>query len=111
MGAYVASDFRVKLIDHYGTLLALLFHLEFLCYGSNNNHEVTLAVDFEGVKLCRHGALCLVQMTCSDDPSLVYVLDVHVLKKAFMLKTPSGTSMKSLLEPEYIRKIWFDPRN
>ena len=30
-----------------------------------------MAVDFEGVDLCRTGELCLVQMTCSDDPSLV----------------------------------------
>jgi exonuclease 3'-5' domain-containing protein 1 len=109
--AYCNSDFRVNLIDSYGTLLRLLFHLEFVCYGSDNG-EVTLAVDFEGVKLCRHGALCLVQMTCSDDPTLVYVLDVHVLgEQAFTLRTPSDTSMKSLLESQDIRKVWFDPRN
>mmetsp|Transcript_51102 Transcript_51102/g.118770 ORF Transcript_51102/g.118770 Transcript_51102/m.118770 type:complete len:458 (+) Transcript_51102:549-1922(+) len=106
--AFVESPFRINLIDSFGCLMKLLLHLESIC-GVN---EAALAVDFEGVKLCRHGALCLVQMTCSDDPSLVYVLDVHVLgKRAFTMQTPQGTSMKGLLEEQAIRKVWFDPRN
>jgi hypothetical protein len=109
---YADSAFRVNLIDSFGLLLRLLLHLEYLTYGGNNGHEVILAVDFEGVKLCRHGALCLVQMTCSDDPTLVYVLDIYVLgRRAFLLETANGTSMKGLLENESIRKVWFDPRN
>lgn len=109
---YADSPFRVNLIDSFGLLLRLLRHLEYLCNGGTNGHEVTLAVDFEGVKLCRHGALCLVQMTCSDDPTLVYVLDIYVLgRRAFVMETVNGTSMKSLLESESVRKVWFDPRN
>lgn len=105
---FMESPFRVNLIDSFGCLMQLLIHLERIC-GIN---EAALAVDFEGVKLCRHGALCLVQMTCSDDPRLVYVLDVHVLgKRAFTMQTPQGTSMKGLLEEQNIRKVWFDPRN
>merc|ERR1719178_180788 len=51
-------------------------------------------------------------MTCSDNPQLVYVLDIHVLgKRAFTMETPRGTSMKMLLEASTIRKVWFDPRN
>jgi len=104
---FIESPFRVNLIDSFGRLMKLLVHLEGIC-----NNEAALAVDFEGVKLCRHGALCLVQMTCSDDPQLVYVLDVHVLgKRAFTMQTPQGTSMKALLEEQNIRKVWFDPRN
>jgi hypothetical protein len=111
-GAFAESPFRVELIDCFGLLLKLLRHLDFLCSGGANGHEVALAVDFEGVKLCRHGALCLVQMTCSDDPTLVYVLDIHMLgKRAFTMMTPDGTSMKTILENEAIRKVWFDPRN
>merc|ERR1719174_796785 len=111
-GAFAESPFRVELIDCFGLLLKLLRHLEFLCGGGANGHEVVIAVDFEGVKLCRHGALCLVQMTCSDDPTLVYVLDIYVLgKRAFSMATPEGTSMKSILENVNIRKVWFDPRN
>jgi len=111
--AFAASPFRVHLVDSFGCLMKLLSHLEFICYGGGTNgHEVALAVDFEGMKLCRHGALCLVQMTISDDPTLVYVLDVHLLgKRCFSMQTANGTSMKGVLESEDIRKVWFDPRN
>lgn len=103
------SPFRIDLVDSFGKLTDLLMHLENLC---SRNQGTTLAFDFEGVKLCRHGALCLVQLTCCDDPRSVYVLDVHVLgKKAFTFETPNGTSMKSILEDQNICKVWFDPRN
>lgn len=105
---FVESPFRVNLIDSFGCLMKLLCHLEQII----GIPEAAVAVDFEGVKLCRHGPLCLVQMTCSDDPRLVYVLDVHVLgRRAFSMQTPQGTSMKGLLEEQSIRKVWFDPRN
>lgn len=110
--AFAESPFRVNLVDSFGCLMKLLRHLEIICQGHVNGSEVNLAVDFEGVKLCRSGALCLVQLTCSDDPTLVYVLDVYVLgNRAFTLQTPNGTSMKGLLEDHNIRKVWFDPRN
>lgn len=111
--AFLVSAFRVHLVDSFGCLMKLLFHLEHICYGGGTNgREVALAVDFEGMKLCRHGALCLVQMTISDDPTLVYVLDVHILgTRCFSMATTNGTSIKQLLEAEDIRKVWFDPRN
>jgi len=106
--AFTESPFRVNLVDSFGSLMKLLCHLEEMC----GVEDAALAVDFEGVKLCRHGALCLVQLTCSDDPGLVYVLDVHVLgRRAFTMQTPQGTSMKMLLEEQNLRKVWFDPRN
>lgn len=110
---FLASPFRVKLIDSFGSLLKLLCHLEGICHvGMNGGAGAAVAVDFEGVKLCRHGALCLIQMTCSDDPRLVYVLDVHVLgKRLFTMVTPQGSSMKGVLEDQNILKVWFDPRN
>lgn len=109
---FVDSSFRVSLVDSFGSLMKLLRHWEFQFANLTNGHELALAVDFEGVKLCRHGPLCLIQLTISDDPTLVYVLDVHVLgKKCFAMQTPNGTSMKSLLEDPNIRKVWFDPRN
>lgn len=112
---FVESQFRVNLVDSFGCLMRLLRHLEFVtqaAQGSAGGQKVALAVDFEGVKLCRDGALCLMQLTSSDDPTLVYVLDVHTLgHRAFTLQTPRGTSMKGLLEDQEIRKVWFDPRN
>lgn len=111
--SFSGSLFRVHLVDSFGKLVRLLQHLEQACNPYyHNGHNHFLAVDFEGVKLCRNGPLCLVQLTCSDDPMLVYVLDVHVLgKRAFSLHTQAGTSMKGLLENERVLKVWFDPRN
>merc|ERR1719379_1494803 len=109
---FAESHFRVNLVDSFGSLMKLLRHLEVICEANKNGHDVALAVDFEGDKLSRSGALCLVQLTCSADPTLVYVLDVHVLgNRAFTVQTPQGTSMKGLLEDQNIRKVWFDPRN
>jgi len=111
--AFAEAQFRVNLVDSFGCLMKLLKHLEIVCNNqAANGKEVALAVDFEGVKLSRNGALCLVQLTCSDDPTLVYVLDVHCLgARLFTMQTPNGTSMKMLFENPDIRKVWFDPRN
>lgn len=103
------SRFRVNLIDSYGSLIKLLEHLEYL---RHHFTDLSLAVDFEGMRLCRTGALCLVQLSCSADQTLVYVLDVHLLgKKAFSMKTRNGTCLKGLLEDPNLKKVWFDPRN
>mmetsp|Transcript_51145 Transcript_51145/g.122490 ORF Transcript_51145/g.122490 Transcript_51145/m.122490 type:complete len:480 (-) Transcript_51145:2-1441(-) len=108
--AFQTSEFRIQLIDSCGSLMSMLQHIEQVY---NRNQSLTVAVDFEGVDLCRTGELCLVQMTCDDDPTLVYVLDVHVLgQKTFHLATPTGMSMKYLLEDhQNVTKLWFDPRN
>jgi len=107
---FVDSPFRVKLVDSFGHLMELLEHLEDICF--KNGHDVVLGVDFEGVKLCRAGELCLIQMTCSDDPRTVYVLDIYSLgHRAFSLATSHGLTLKSILEDRAIRKVWFDPRN
>jgi hypothetical protein len=105
---FMESKFRVNLIDSWGSLLKLLLHLEEIVSAEG----AAVAVDFEGMKLSRHGALCLVQMSCYDDPTLVYVIDVHLLgRETFTLRTKNGTTLRGLLEDQNIRKVWFDPRN
>ena len=98
------SPFGIRLIDSYSSLLMMLLHIE-------RHQNLVLAVDFEGVKLNRSGQLTLIQITCSDMPSHVYVLDVCTLPLALHFATPSGTSLKTILENTLILKIWFDPRN
>ena len=86
--AFQTSEFRIQLIDSCGSLMhlsssckvvrmlcshtcparSMLQHIEQVY---NRNQSLTVAVDFEGVDLCRTGELCLVQMTCDDDPTLV----------------------------------------
>mmetsp|Transcript_37766 Transcript_37766/g.70458 ORF Transcript_37766/g.70458 Transcript_37766/m.70458 type:complete len:474 (-) Transcript_37766:11-1432(-) len=112
--AFTTSEFKIILIDSCGSLMIMLQNIENHIFESHRTQTPVLAaVDFEGVDLCRTGELCLLQMTCNNDPTLVYVLDVHLLReKAFSLATPGGTSMKSILEDDQgILKLWFDPRN
>eukprot|EP00392_Amoebophrya_sp_AT5.2_P009905 g9936.t1 len=45
-----------------------------------------IGVDFEGVKLCRDGEMCLMQVVLDSNPVRVFVIDIHVLgKTAFTL--------------------------
>eukprot|EP00392_Amoebophrya_sp_AT5.2_P007192 g7206.t1 len=103
---FLSSVFSVQLIDSYSALLDLLKKIDRL-------DERLIAVDFEGVKLCRTGQLCLIQMTLSSHPSIVYVIDVFMLSQNAMygVQTSKGTTLKSILESEDIEKVWFDPRN
>ncbi|CAK8999295.1 unnamed protein product [Durusdinium trenchii] len=104
-----SNGFSIVLVDCYGSLMSLLRHIESIY--TARDRELTVAVDFEGVRLSRSGQLCLVQLTCSDVPSRVYVLDVHVLPRSLHIATPKGLSIKTILEDPLILKIWFDPRN
>jgi hypothetical protein len=110
---FMNSAFRVILVDNYGYLLQFLRKVEIMVEDAAQNNTVPLlAVDFEGVKLCRSGELCLAQFTIGNDPCSVYVVDVYKLGKgAFQVTSPRNTSLHSVLEDQQVRKIWFDPRN
>lgn len=110
--SFQCSQFRVELIDNFGYLLRFFRVVEEMVTNAQPDQPATIAVDFEGVKLCRHGELCLAQFCCYIDPCTVYVLDVYKLgKEAFTMTNQQGMSVKSILEDESIRKVWFDPRN
>lgn len=103
--ALLASDFRIQLIDTFGALLQLLQTME-------STSKKVIAMDFEGMKLCRHGALCLIQVCLQDDPHMVYVIDTFLLgRRCFSVATKNETSLKTILEDENYTKVWFDPRN
>jgi exonuclease 3'-5' domain-containing protein 1 len=113
---FVESQFQIILIDSYAGLMELLSHVEKLCARYTNNFDQCIVVDFEGKASSsgwnRYGELCLMQMTVSDEPMRTYVIDIYVLReKAFSLQTPSGTSLKSLLEEPSLVKVWWDCRN
>jgi len=106
------SSFRVELVDNFGYLLRFFRKVEKLVADPPSNCPPIIAVDFEGVKLCRNGELCLAQFCLHNDQCTVYVLDVFTLgKQAFTIQSPRGTSVQSILEDPSIRKVWFDPRN
>lgn len=103
---YQYSQFSIQLVDSFAALLELLKKCE-------NLQEKVIAVDFEGVKLCRTGPLCLIQMLLIDDPTTVYVVDVFLLNTIAIngICTSGGTTLKFILESELYTKVWFDPRN
>lgn len=79
---------------------------------SDMTTEPVIGVDLEGMALSRFGPLCLVQLCLGEDPSTVFVVDVHVLGRlAFDLCTPDGWSLRSVFASPKIVKVWFDPRN
>ena len=65
-----------------------------------------VAVDFEGINLCRTGELCIVQLYILDDPT-VKIIDITTLgKKAF-----EEGKLCEVLESNDIYKVAYDPRS
>ena len=109
---YSASDFRIRLVDNYGELLNLLYHLSRLKQLAMEGQSVSIAVDCEGVRLSRSGQLALLQIALSTDPATVYIVDIVRLgSHAFNVATHTGTSIKRVLEDPDILKAFFDPRH
>ena len=63
-----------------------------------------LAVDLEGVDLCREGTLCLLQVLRRDS-NTIWVVDVTVLGDEAFQSVAGGTSLKSILESQTITKV------
>lgn len=66
---------------------------------------VPVAVDFEGVDLCRHGELCLAQLATKDGPTLL--LDIVTLGQAAF----DEGGLAALLESENVLKLVYDGRS
>ncbi|PPQ80869.1 hypothetical protein CVT25_001878 [Psilocybe cyanescens] len=70
-----------------------------------------LAVDLEGVDLCRLGKISLLQIL-ADNSNIIWLVDITVLGKlAFDHTDTDGRSLRNVLENDNIRKIFFDVRN
>ncbi|KAJ2922291.1 hypothetical protein H1R20_g14799, partial [Candolleomyces eurysporus] len=69
-----------------------------------------IAVDLEGVDLCRHGRVCLVQMKANHS-RIIWLLDITVLgRTAFDHPSSDGTTVRDILQSTSIKKILFDVR-
>ncbi|KAJ7677998.1 ribonuclease H-like domain-containing protein [Mycena polygramma] len=74
-------------------------------------NTTSLAVDLEGVALCRSGTLCLVQLKAQGS-EIIWLIDVVVLRvAAFEEIGAKGQSLKSILESRSVKKLFFDVRN
>ena len=111
---FLTSQFRVCLVDDYGSLLNLLYQLSKLKHMCNIDPTFTaaVAVDLEGLKLCRHGPIALAQLCLSSDLQTTYVIDVTRLGyHAFNTCTFDGVSLRRVFQDPVIRKCLYDPRN
>jgi hypothetical protein len=110
--AFARSSFRIILVDDNGYLLHFLRQAEEMAEEAEAMGATPLlTVHCEGVNLNRR-QLCVVQFVIGNDPSTVYVVDVHKLgNNAFTFTTKKGTSIRSILQDQSVRKISFDPRN
>merc|ERR1711964_586763 len=82
-----------------------------MCSSASAQSPATIAVDFEGVKLCRHGELCLAQFCLYIDPCTVYVLDVYKLgKECFTMTNERGVSIKSIMEEKHQKSLVRPPQ-
>ncbi|KAF4675923.1 hypothetical protein FOL46_009139 [Perkinsus olseni] len=112
VASFVNSEFRVYLVDDFGSLMNLLYQLSKLERIASNGKPTAMAVDLEGLNLCRDGAMSLAQLCLSSNPKSVYVVDVTRLGfHAFHATTHTGTSLKSIMEDARIEKVFYDPRN
>ncbi|KAL2828328.1 ribonuclease H-like domain-containing protein [Aspergillus pseudoustus] len=75
------------------------------------NSPPSLYVDLEGINLCRHGSVSIMQIYLLPKNE-VYLIDVHTLgQEAFSTASPTGLTLKSILEDSSIHKAFFDVRN
>ncbi|KAI4168000.1 MAG: hypothetical protein LQ346_009067 [Caloplaca aetnensis] len=96
----------VSIIDSPRSIVALLDML-----GHLPETPPFLYCDLEGVHLGRHGSVSLIQVFVLPS-SCTFLIDVHVLgKNAFLLSNEVGLTLKSILESEFIPKVFFDVRN
>ncbi|KAJ7472401.1 ribonuclease H-like domain-containing protein [Mycena galericulata] len=71
----------------------------------------SLAVDLEGIALCRSGTLCIMQLK-AEGADTIWLVDVVALgATAFEEVGASGQSLKGILEDPFVKKLFFDVRN
>lgn len=71
-----------------------------------NPRAITLAVDLEGIKLCRNGKISVVQIM-SNVSEVVWLVDVTTLgSQAFDHVDPYGRTLRMILEDTGIKKVF-----
>lgn len=71
----------------------------------------SLYIDIEGVDLCRHGTISIIQVYVLPHDR-TYLIDVYTLEEKAFVHAPSnkGTTFKDILESSHIPKVLFDVR-
>ncbi|KAJ6482474.1 ribonuclease H-like domain-containing protein [Mycena sanguinolenta] len=98
----MSSATNIVLVDSISLLHSCLAALE---------NTTSLAVDLEGVAICRSGTLCIMQLKASESDT-IWLVDIVVLgANAFEATGAGGHSLKSILESSSVKKLFFDVRN
>lgn len=78
---------------------------------SSLGSDCSMSLDLEGVNLCRHGSISLLQLWIPPCEQ-AFIVDVHVLgTQAFDTSNSEGKTLRSILESDRVRKYFFDVRN
>lgn len=72
-------------------------------------HEQEVALDIEGVDLCRHGRVALIQICAGNGH--VFLFDITTMGASAFDARPGGGCLRLLLENNNICKVVFDGRN
>lgn len=72
-------------------------------------HEQEVALDIEGVDLCRHGRIALIQVCAGNGH--VYLFDITTMGASAFEAGPGSGGLRLLLENPNICKVVFDGRN
>ena len=100
------ADSRMSLVDTPAAISKLVDELNKL-----PSNPPSLFVDIEGVNLCRHGSISILQLYVSTS-QYTHLVDVHTLgEKAFSTAGEKGITLKDVLESPTIPKVFFDVRN
>ena len=90
------TDSSVVVVDDVSTCAKLI--------GAMIEKGEPIAIDFEGINLCRHGELCLMQLASRTGP--VLLVDIITLGKAAF----EEGKVKELLESKSMLKLCYDGR-
>ena len=97
---------KLTIVDSEPSVVALVDSLDRL-----PTQPPSIYVDIEGVQLCRHGSISIIQLFVLPK-NHVFLIDIFVLQeKAFCTSNRSGTDLRSILESALVPKVFFDVRN
>ncbi|KAM0260042.1 hypothetical protein ACHAQJ_002966 [Trichoderma viride] len=100
------STSNLTLIDTLPALSAVIDSIKYL-----PTEPPSLYVDLEGINLCRHGTISILQLYIHPTRR-AYLIDVLALQdKCFSTPGESGLTLKDILESNTIPKVFFDVRN
>ncbi|KIM35661.1 hypothetical protein M413DRAFT_79160 [Hebeloma cylindrosporum] len=103
----MALRHTVSLVDCIQTLNECISDISSSVY----NAAPKLAVDLEGVELCRYGRISILQILAAHS-TIIWLVDITTLGRvAFEHVDDAGRSLRSILQGGETKKLFYDVRN